>query len=64
MNIPLLNNRPKAKAQILIVLDDTDNVTVSTSSRNPVTNMGLLAIAGRMLQLGVEKVAQPKEKES
>jgi hypothetical protein len=48
------------KVQIVIVLDEEDKVSVSTSSKNIVTNLGLMSIAREVLKQ-IHANQQPQE---
>lgn len=42
--------KTEIKVQIVIALDETDNVNVSTTSKNLVTNLGLISLATEVLK--------------
>jgi len=62
MKLPLLNDtRSKSKVIIQIILDDSDRITVNSSSKNVITTMGLIGIAQQMIKLGTSSITTKED---
>ena len=51
----------KNKVEIIIALDQSDQVQLSTTSRNLVTNLGMIGVAAEILKQLCGGKAEPQE---